>query len=251
MKKTNFKILFLLGLIAISNPYFLFSQQTELGTRELPYYDPSKKFSVSLYALRVSSAELMDNIRSNEPLFKDLSIELAGGYGYGAELTYDPHLYDLGIILYVSSEFLKIRDDGLVATQVYNDTTVLRVRFIEEFKMFPLEAGIKWNLPVGTDKFKIYIGGGGGIYFGERKRTITGVSTEHIKSTPGFSLNVLSGVEYYIARNLSVDFKFKFREGSFEDESEFPRNVPVFSRNIYSRIIVDGVRISAGLKYNF
>lgn len=239
----------ILGLVTLSNPNFLFSQQAE--NKNIPFSDPSKRFSVSVYALRVSSAELMDNIYSEEPLLRDLSTELKGGYGYGGEITFNPRIYDLGLIFYFSSEYFKIKDDGLVAAEVFNDTTILRARYIEEFSMIPVEAGLLWNLPVGSDRFKIYIGGGGGIYFGERKRTIGGVSTEKVNTKPGFSLNVLSGVEYFIARNLSVDFKFKFREGSFESEDKFIKNVPIFNRTINSRIIVDGVRLSAGLRYNF
>lgn len=237
-------------MIALSNPYFLLSQQ-KVENKNEPFYDPSKRFSVSVYALRVSSAELMDNIYSEEPLLRDLSTELAGGYGYGGEITFNPRIYDLGLIFYISSEYLKIKDDGLVASELINDSTVLRARYIEEFSIIPFEAGLLWNLPVATDKFKIYIGGGGGIYFGERKRTIAGISTERVSTKPGFSLNVLSGVEYFVGRNLSLDFKFKFREGSFESEDKFTQNVPIFNRTINSRIIVDGVRLSAGIRYNF
>lgn len=237
-------------MIALSNPYFLLSQQ-KVENKNEPFYDPSKRFSVSVYALRVSSAELMDNILSNEIFFRDLSTELNGGFGFGGEVTFNPRLYNLDLIFYLSSEYVKIKDDELVAVEVINDTTIFRARYIEEISMIPLEAGLLWNLPVGTDRFKIYIGGGGGIYFGERKRTIAGISTERVSTKPGFSLNILSGVEYFVGRNLSLDFKFKFREGSFESEDKFTQNVPIFNRTINSRIIADGVRLSAGIRYNF
>ncbi len=237
-----------MGLIILSNPYFLSAQHSH----DLPYYDKSKKFSILFYGTYVSSAELQDNIKSNVPFLRDASVELAGGYGYGGELTYNPEIYDLGIILYISSEYLKVKDDQLVASKVINDTTVIRGRFTEEFKLIPIEAGLKWSLPISTEKLKIFIGGGAGIYFGERTRTVGRVSTTNVSSSPGFSLNVLSGMEYYIGRNLSLDFQFKFREGSFDVESKFPQDVLIFdTAPIYSRIIVDGVRLSAGLKYNF
>lgn len=236
-----------MGLIILSNPYFLSAQQN----KELPYFDKSKRFSVLVYGTFVSSAELLDNINSDIPFLRDASVEMKGGYGYGGELTYNPKIYDLGIIFYVSSEYLKVKDDGLVASRVINDTTVLRGRFTEEFTLIPLEAGLKWSLPVSTDRFKIFIGGGAGLYFGERKRTVNRISTTDVSTSPGFSLNVLAGTEYYIGRNLSLDFQFKFREGSFEAESRFSEDPVVFERTIKSRIIADGVRLSAGIKYNF
>jgi opacity protein-like surface antigen len=251
----NYKtiILALVGLIILSNPHFLSAQRSKENghSKELPYFDKSKKFSILLYGTYVSSAELLDNVKSDVPFLRDASVELKGGYGYGGEVTYNPEIYDLGIILYLSSEYLKVKDDGMVAVKVIDDTTIIRARFTEEYKLMPIEAGLKWSLPVSTDNFKIFIGGGAGIYFGERTRTVGRVSTTKVSSSPGFSLNVLSGVEYYIGRNLSVDFQFKFREGSFDVENEFPQNVTVFDNVIYSRIIVDGVRLSAGLKYNF
>jgi hypothetical protein len=235
-----------MGLIILSNPLFLSAQH-----HELPYYDKTKRFSILFYGTYVSSAELLDNIKSDIAFFRGASLETAGGYGYGGELTFNPEIYDVGIIFYVSSEYLKIKDDELIASKVIDDTTVIRGRFTEEFSIIPVEAGLKWSLPISTEKFKVFIGGGAGLYFGKRTRTVNRVSSTEVSSSPGFSLNVLSGMEYYIARNLSVDFQFKFREGSFDSESKFPQNVLIFDNTINSRIIIDGVRLSAGLKYNF
>ena len=124
--------------------------------------------------------------------------------------------------------------------------------------MIPLELGIKWLLPVSTDNFKLYIGGGGGIYFGDRTRTMQNLVSSNIEKTPGFSLNILSGIGYYIARNISVNFELKFREASFDIESKYNSNIININGTQYSittpfytRFNVDGVRISAGLKYQF
>lgn len=250
MKNKKAIFIFIVGLITLSNPYFLSAQQ-HADSKELPFFDKSKRFSLSIYATYVSSAELFDNISSSEAFLRDISVEIKGGYGYGGELTFNPEIYDLGILFYISSEFLKAKDNELVASKIINDTTILRGRFTEEYTLIPVEAGLKWSLPVSTDRFKIFIGGGAGFYFGERTRTVGGVKTEKVSSSPGFSLNVLSGVEYFFARNLSVDFQLKFREGTFEAESRFASPVPVFDNVIKSRIIVDGVRLSAGLRYNF
>lgn len=236
-----------MGLISVSNPYFLKAQQH----KEMQYIDPSKLFSVSVYGEYVSSAELFDNINSPDVFLRDLSVEMTGGYGYGGEITYSPNIYNLGVSFYLSSEYLKVKDDGLMATDVLNDTTIIRGRFTEEFSVVPVEAGLKWTLPFGGDFFRFYIGGGAGMYFGSRTRTIAGVSSVPVNSTPGFSLNILTGAEYYFGRNLSLDFAFKFRDGSFETEDKFMSPVPVFGTELHSRINVDGVRLSVGIRYNF
>jgi hypothetical protein len=221
------------------------------------YFDNSKKFSISVYGMYISSGELQNNINNTDPFLRDASIELKGGYGYGGEFIYSPDFYDLDIRFYLSSEYIKITDDEL-ALRFIEDSASASVRFIEEFYMIPLEAGLKWSLPVGTDRFKIYIGGGAGIYFGDRKRSIGPLKTSTVSRKPGFSLNVLSGIEYYIGRNLSLDFEFKFRDASFETESMFPADYIYIEGHNFrlenpftSRLLINGARLSLGLKYNF
>jgi hypothetical protein len=210
-----------------------------------------------IYGTYVSSAELLDNIESNIPFIRDASVELYGGYGYGGEITYNPHIHNLGITAYISSEYLKVKDDGL-AMRLRDDTLSVEIGFTEEYTLIPFEAGLKWSLPVSTERFKIYIGGGAGLYFGKRTRSFGLLSTSSVSTSPGFSLNILSGLEYYLSRNLSIDFQFKFREGGFDTKDEFPQNTINIDGHDYpidnpviSRIIVDGVRLSAGIRYNF
>jgi hypothetical protein len=83
---------------------------------------------------------------------------------------------------------------------------------------------------------------------------VRGVESSTNNVNQGYGLNVLSGIEYYIARNLSAAFEFKFREAYFEVESEFEdESNPFFgmSNPLLSRIVVNGTTMSLGLKYNF
>ena len=243
-------IIILFGILQIS---VLFSQTKE-NTR---YFDPAKRFSVSIYGTYVSSAEMQNHPRSADPIERDATINLNGGYGYGAELNYEPPLFDLGLVFYLSTEYFRSRTNELVM-RLTNVENTAQVRINEDYSIIPVEAGIKWSLPVSTDNFKIYIGGGGGIYFGDRTRTMQDLTSYNIGKQAGFSLNILSGLEYYIARNLSANFELKFREASFEAESAFNKNVMIINGTqygiespFYTKFIVDGVRLSAGLKYQF
>lgn len=245
----------LVGLILILNPYFLSAQHNGNIEDENPLI--LKRFSIALFGTYVSSAELMDNINSPIPFLRDASVELTGGYGYGAEITYNPSIEGFDVLFYLSSEYLNIEDDELLY-RLDQDTISANVRFTEQFKMIPLEGGIKWNLPVSSEKIKIYIGGGAGIYFGERNRKLGPIRTTNISRKPGFSMNVLAGGDYFFAGNLSLNFEFKFREASFDSEEDFGTDMITVNGNsfmlenpIYSRIIVDGVRLSAGIKYHF
>lgn len=243
-----------MGSIYLLNPYFLFSQSLK---SDKIVYNGSGKLTLQVFGMYVSSAELQNNIKSNVSFIRDASIELKGGYGYGAEVTYNPDFSGLDILFYLSSEYLKVKDDGLVL-RFENDSAVSNVRFTEEFNMIPLEAGLKWNLPVSSERFKVFIGGGGGIYFGNRTRSVGPYKTSALSRKPGFSMNVLAGLEYFIERNLSFDFEFKFREATFDSEDKFESDLITIGGNIYSldnpvysRILVDGTRLSVGIKYHF
>jgi opacity protein-like surface antigen len=107
---------------------------------------------------------------------------------------------------------------------------------------------------VSGENLKIFIGGGAGVYFGNRTRIIAGNQSKTIDNKPGYSLNVLSGIEYYLVRNLSALFEFKFRDAYFEVESQFGSGQnPFFGlpNPFKSRIVVNGTVFSLGLKYNF
>jgi hypothetical protein len=240
-------------VLGITSSAALYSQTKE-NTR---YFDPEKRFSISLYGTYISSAELQNNPRSIDPIERNASADLNGGYGYGAELNYEPPLLDLGLIFYLSSEYLRSRTNELVM-RLTNGENSAAVRINENYSVIPVEAGIKWYLPVSTDNFKIFIGGGGGVYFGDRTRTLFDLTSYNISKQAGFSLNILSGFEYYIARNLSASFELKFREASFETESAYNTNIISINGTqygiaspFYTKFIIDGVRLSAGLKYQF
>ena len=240
-------------MIGLVNPIILLSQ-TQQDAR---FYDPSKRFFFTLYGTYVSSAQLLNNPRSTNPIERDASVDLNGGYGYGAELSYEPPIFDLGLIFYASAEYFKSTTDDL-AMRLDDGVNIASVRITETYSVVPIEAGVKWPLPVSTDNFKIYIGGGGGIYFGNRTRTLLDLKSVNVDKIPGFSLNILAGMEYYVARNLSAQFELKFREASFDTESSFDRNTVsvngttfTLENPFYTRFIIDGVRLSAGLKYQF
>lgn len=221
-------------------------------------YNPGKKFSISVYGTYVSSSTLQNDVNSTDPIERNMMLDLKGGYGYGAELDYKPNLWNLDLTFFLSSEYLKVKDSDLYLL-LNQDSAEVKIRMTEEFYMIPLEFGAKWDIPVSSNTFKIYIGGGGGFYFGDRTRTIgTALSSYTTKTKAGFSVNVLAGMEYYLAKNFAADFQFKFRDGSFDVESRFKQNyINVNGYDFYigdtvsSRIIVDGARVSLGLRYNF
>ncbi len=221
-------------------------------------YDASKKFSLQVYGTYISSSALQNDPKSLDPIEMNNLVDLKGGYGYGVEFDYKPVLWNLDLTFYLSTEYFKLNENDLIL-QFQQDTSFYNVSMVENFYMIPIEFGAKWDLPVSTNSFKVYIGGGAGVYFGDKTRTLGGFLQTHTISTrPGFSVNILTGLQYYLERNLCADFELKFREGWFDVQSSYSvDNINVNGTTLsldnpsYNRIIVDGVRLSLGLKYNF
>lgn len=235
--------------------YFQTSAQIKINDFESNTH--SEKFSFSLYGTYISSAELTNNLRNyiesnySEPLLLD------GGYGYGGEIEYNADVGDFILTFYFSTEYIKLKTNDLIY-KFENREDEVYVKGTETLEMLPLEVGIKWMLPVGFNGLKLYIGTGAGIYIGDRTRTISYLTSKTISKKPGFSLNILTGIEYFIERNISSTFELKFRDGSFIVDSEFSNNTITINNNTYnldtpilSRLNIDGVRLSLGLKYYF
>src|SRR5260221_12571994 len=198
-----------------------YSQKTE---NDISFYNPNKKFSVSVYGSFISSSQLQNNPKSSDPIEKNAMTSLKGGIGYGAELNFKPVIGNLDLTFFISTEYFSAQKNDLYFRfEKYTLSAIVNVA--ESFHMVPLELGVKWDLPVSSNRLKVYIGGGGGLYFGDRTRTVNynAVSYTTYKK-PNFSLNILSGVDYFIEKNISANFEVKFREASFDVESRFNQN---------------------------
>ncbi len=246
-------------LICFMLVFVLNNTQAQINeNKEKLFFDVGKRFSISVYGTYLSSFELQNDVRSSDPIKRAAVLELKGGYGYGAEFNYKPQVFDFDLIFFVSTEYIKSTDKELIFRLQNNDTDGANVRMEETVQMIPFEAGVKWQLPVGSNSFKIFMGGGAGIYFGDRTRKIGSFETTTLDKIPGYSVNILAGIDVYIARNISLTGMLKFREGYWDVQNKF--EVDAFTVDgitypienpFYSRLIADGVRLSLGLKYNF
>jgi hypothetical protein len=203
----------------------------------------------------VSSASILLNPYNSDLIEKNSTAELSGGYGYG--VTVKKRIFGDDIYLGVSTEYIKIKDDQLTTT-LDNDEAYEKVWVTETLEMIPIELSLYFNIPQFVDNFNVYLGGGAGIYFGNRTRKMVGMETTTLSKTPMFSLIVLFGMEYFVSNNMSLNLEMKVREGKFRVKNHFPTdNVTLdgetyyFDQDFESKIYVDGLKVSFGLGYYF
>jgi outer membrane protein W len=230
-------------LNTFENPY------SQVKEKENKFFDQSKKFTAYVFASYISSAEVQNNLDSSDPIERASLTNINGGFGFGLEFNFRPNFLNLDLDYYISSDYVRLNQKDIIY-QYFNGTDIVIYRAHDIFTVIPIEFGIKWPLPVSSENFKIYIGGGAGFYFGSHTRFVDSLTSTTTNLKPGFSLNISAGLDYYIGKNLAANIELKFRDASFDTESKY--NYITSLRNPFStRLIVDGVRVSSGLKYNF
>lgn len=233
----------------ILKPEFMFSQK--LNQSDIGY-----GFSIIPEVIYVSSSTIQLYPYSQNLFERNLTEEISGGYGYG--ITLRKNLFLENISFGVSVQFLKITDTDNLTQTFSNDTLTVRARVSEELSVIPLEFTGYFNLPNFSDDLKIFLGGGLGIYYGDRKSTILNVQSTTISKSPGISLIILTGMELSFTKNISAVFNVEFRQAEYSVRSRFPASEITVNGTVFeiepelnSQIFVDGLKLGLGISYNF
>jgi len=235
--------------------FFVLMFSTGGNGQDNPSITLGNGFSLMPKVIYISSATLQLFPFSNDLFERSITEELSGGYGYG--IAFRKKLLREDLSFGLSTEYIKIVDSEL--TQTFdNDTVRYRARVTEELSMIPIELTGYFNIPNFSEDLKIYLGGGVGVYFGDRKRTVINVESKTISKQAGFSFVVLSGIEYYFTKAVSMVFEMRFRQAEYKVRSEYPvSNIKIngttfpLEKNLNSKIFVDGLKLGLGLAYNF
>lgn len=203
----------------------------------------------------VSSATIQLAPFSSDLVERNSSLDISGGYGYSFSIR--TKLFRNDLFFGVTAEFIRIQDNNAILT-LEGDTSIARIKLSETITAYPVEFTAYFNVPSFQENLNIYLGGGVGLYSGDRKRKILNFESETISKTFGLSLVVLSGIEYYFEKNFMSFMELRFRDGEYDVKSKFPINSLNINGISYSlgsemnsKIFLDGLKVSIGLGYRF
>ena len=201
-------------------------------------------------ATYTTSSQIFPNPNSPDPVKRSLSFVVDGFPGGGVELRYRFP----GTLLAVgaSVEFQRATLATDLAVAFRNDIPVQ-----DGYRAVPLELTGYFIIPFSTRAVQVFMGGGAGLYLGERLYELAGVTAPVVESSPGFGIHVVAGVGFALIDHLSLVGEMKFRDLQFTSINAFPSATIVYNgalinvgtTSFESRIHTDGIVFQLGASY--
>lgn len=212
-------------------------------------------FSISAGTNYTTSAKLYLNPNSTDLLLRNQYSLIEGIISYSLDIRYR---LSQELIIGIGSEYLAAKGAVKnISVSAPGGTQLVEVN--DGFRMIPIEITAYYLMPFSSEKFKFYMYGGAGYYFGNHIREIGDAEFENLNfsTTPG--LHVGFGTDYMILENLSVRGEMKFREPEFDLTTKYSNseiNLPnqtikVLTDKFDSKVNIDGITFSLSMAFHF
>ena len=181
------------------------------------------RFSISGKGALATDSQLFPNPNASDEIARSESIELKSAYGGGLEGRYFFSESNLSVGLNV---------EYVSANQSYRSGSPFgrQTNIDDGYRVIPVEATLYFAIPISGDPVSIYMGGGGGMYFGKRHYSVNGTNAVSVRSTTGFGIHVIAGFGYRVTEWFGALAEMKFRDLQFEALNAVPGQEPVASR---------------------
>lgn len=185
---------------------------------------------------------------STSLLAPSLSYTVSNAFGGGVELQY--RFPGSNIAVSASVEVSMATEEQSIAV---SSGAYLPVE--DGWRVMPVELTGYFILPASGRVFRLYMGGGGGAYFGRRVYRLAGVEAPTVQSTPGFGIHALVGGGYRLTEKFAIYGEMKFRDVQFESTNQFATDrvqsggttIIVGRRPFESSIHIDGMVFQIGV----
>lgn len=196
-----------------------------------------------------TTAKIFLNPNAPNVLDQNVYFEIDGIYSYSAELRY--RVND-AIILGLSAEYMQGSEKG-------RNLNSRQFIVTDGYELYPVELSIFYFLPFSTESFKFYMGGGLGIYYGNRTREFGNIKFDNVDSDIGYGIQVSVGMDYLIFNNFSTRGEIRFRDPDIKVTNKYNDETVIYNgttyrvtqENITSKLNVDGITFRIGAVYHF
>ncbi|MGA3246043.1 MAG: hypothetical protein ABSE41_15605 [Bacteroidota bacterium] len=123
------------------------------------------------------------------------------------------------IAISLAAEYLSKFDEEMELVGFLNPPRALPVK--EGLRLVPIELGGLVFVPLGSDKVRLTMGGGLGMYIGRRYLTIAGVEASQQNKPVSFGIHVETSFDYRVTPGLFARLDMRFRDPEYTTESRF------------------------------
>jgi len=211
-----------------------------------------RMFSVAAKGNLTTAARLFLNPNATDAFSRAQSVSFTDFFGYGIEVMY--HIPGTTLSLGLSADYITSRDTRTIVA------TAQRVVPVEDgYRVLPVEVTGYFRIPITDGPFGVFMGGGLGVYFGEREYRVADVTAASTGTRPGFGIHVLGGVQYAFTEWFTLSAEMKFRDAQFEATNAFAVPnvrygdilVTLPQKPFDSSIHTDGMVLQIGAIYSF
>lgn len=211
-----------------------------------------RPFTVVVKGNLSTESEIFLNPASPDPVARAQSTLVQDFLGVGVEIQY--RFPGVSIAVGVSADRINVRTSQPITVSFRE-----QVPAEDGYTAIPLDLTGYFIIPASGEVFKIFMGGGCGVYFGTRKYRIAGVEAKTINDSPGFGIHVLGGLSVQFTRWFSLVAEMKFRDLQFRSTNAFAvSRIPYGSTSINvsqtpfeSSIHTDGIVFQIGAGFSF
>lgn len=208
-----------------------------------------RNFSLSLKGSFTTSTRFLYNI--DRPSMYGEQRIISSNLGYGADIRWNI-LWDR-FFLGLSVE--KISALEMVTINYLQSD--MPIPFEEGFELTAMELSGYYVVPISSEQIKFYLGGGFGIYDGDRRFSIAAIKAATVSSSSYIGIQVMTGIDYQLFARMGVRFEIKFRDPHFDVTTKFDQMTTDYHGRIVqlpqgeyvTKINLFGVNYAGGLVF--
>ncbi|HWP81676.1 MAG TPA: hypothetical protein VNN76_03370 [Bacteroidota bacterium] len=221
-----------------------------VGERTLAQWE-TLKLSLVLRGSYTTTSKVFYNPDSPSPTLRAQHLPLEDIYGYGFELRIQRP--EDSYFLAITVDFLSksLNQDQFIA--LTNPPRFLPV--MEGIRSIPVELSLRTYVPLGSENFHLFMGGGIGMYFAERVLRVVDADAKPQRSSVGYGIHVESGLEYQLHPAVRINLEMRFRDPEIRTVNRFDRETTVHEGSIVllpkgdiaTKVNLDGLNFGLGV----
>ncbi len=180
-------------------------------------YAQEHQFSLTLRGAYTTTSKVFYNPDAASPDLRGQYTGLDNIYAPGVEIRWMIPGQPIAVSLAV--EYLVKSNEEMQLAGFLSPPRALPVK--EGLWLLPVEAGGLVFIPLGTDRVRLSMGGGLGMYLGNRELTIAGVKAAQQSKPVSFGIHVETSFDYRLTPWAYARLDMRFRDPEITTESRF------------------------------